>query len=152
MTSVHPHRAIDTHAHFYPESYLRLVEQEGKASGAELVRVAGQGPSLKVGEITTQPLIAKFTDIDARIEAMDAQGVAVHLLSLSLPMVYCAERNLSRKQTAAFNDEAGAAHQRFPELLFSLAMLPMNAPDLALAELERAASMPGVRGIYMATV
>jgi len=152
MSGGHQHRAIDTHAHFYPESWLKLVEAEGKASGAELVRVAGQGPALKVGEITTQPLIARFTDIDARIEAMDAQGVAVHLLSLSLPMVYWAERQLSLALSAAYNDAAADAHRRYPERLFSLAMLPMNAPDLALAELERAAALPGVRGVYMATV
>lgn len=152
MTDRHPQRAIDTHAHFYPEEYLRLVEQEGKASGAELRRVAGQGPSLKVGEITTQPLIARFTDIDARIEAMDEQGVAAHLMSLSLPMVYWAERALAHKLAAAYNDAAAAAHQRFPQRLFSLAMLPMSEPDLALAELERAATLPGVRGVYMATV
>jgi aminocarboxymuconate-semialdehyde decarboxylase len=151
MTASHPHHAIDTHAHFYPESYLRLIEQEGKASGAELRRIEGQGPALKVGEIVTQPLIARFTDIDARIAAMDEQGVAVHLMSLSLPMVYWAERALSHKLSAAYNDAAAEAHARFPTRLFSLAMLPMNEPDLAVAELERAATLPGVRGVYMAT-
>ena len=151
MIDGHQHRAIDTHAHYYPESYLRLVEQAGQASGAEVRHVAGQGPALKVGDVTTPPLIAKFTDIDARIEAMDEQGVAIHLLSLSLPMVYWAERNLSRKLSASYNDAAAEAHARFPARLFSLAMLPMNEPDLALAELERAAVLPGVRGVYMAT-
>jgi aminocarboxymuconate-semialdehyde decarboxylase len=151
MTGSHPPRAIDTHAHFYPESYLRLIEQAGAASGAELRRGDGPGPSLKVGEIVTQPLGPRFTDIDARIAAMDEQGVAVHVMSLSLPMVYWAAPPLAHELSAAYNDAAAVAHARFPARLFSLAMLPMNAPELALAELERAARLPGVRGVYMAT-
>src|SRR4029077_12905849 len=137
MTSAqHRHHAIDTHAHYYPDAYLRLVEREGKASGAEVRWVEGQGPALKMGDPTPQPLIRKFTDIDTRIAAMDEQGVAVHILSLSLPMVYWAERTLSHKLSAAYNDAAAEAHTRFPTRLFGLAMLPMNQPDLALAELD----------------
>ena len=30
-------------------------------------------------------------------------------------------------------------------------MLPMQAPELALKELERAAKLPGMRGMYLAT-
>ncbi|MBV8166192.1 MAG: amidohydrolase [Alphaproteobacteria bacterium] len=146
--------AIDIHAHFYPQGWLDLVAQEGKASGAEVTITdspRGRGPALKVGDVTTPPLIARFTDIDARLQAMDEQGVAVHVLSLSLPMVYWAERQLSQKLSAVYNDAAAAAHQRHPTRLFNLAMLPLQAPDLALLELERAASLPGVRGVYMAT-
>jgi aminocarboxymuconate-semialdehyde decarboxylase len=144
-------RAIDTHAHFYPAGYLKLVEAEGKASGCEYRMVEGRGPVLKVGDVQTQPLIAPFTDLDARLAAMDAQGVAVHVLSLSLPMVYWAERTLAHKLSAAFNDGAAEAHSRHPTRLYGLAMLPMHAPDLAIAELERAATLPGIRGVYMAT-
>jgi aminocarboxymuconate-semialdehyde decarboxylase len=147
-------KAIDIHAHFYPQAWLDLVATEGKASGAEVTVTdspRGRGPALKVGDVTTPPLIARFTDIDARIQAMDGQGVAVHVLSLSLPMVYWAERQLSHKLSAVYNDAAAAAHQRHPTRLFNLAMLPMQAPDLALLELERAARLPGVRGVYMAT-
>lgn len=147
----HHHRAIDTHAHFYPDSYLRRIEAEGATSGAECRRVEGKGPVLKIGEVVTQPLAGHFTNIDLRIAAMDEQGVDVHLLSLSLPMVYWAERELSRKLSADYNDAAADAHGRFPQRLFGLAMLPMQAPDLAVAELERVAKLPGMRGVYMAT-
>ena len=35
--------------------------------------------------------------------------------------------------------------------IIGTAMLPMQAPDLALKELERAAKLPGMRAVYMAT-
>src|SRR5262249_35210960 len=114
MSVHHHHHAIDTHAHYYPEAFLKLIETEGKASGAEYRMVEGKGPILKVGDVTTQPLIATFTDIDARLAAMDEQGVAVHLLSLSLPMVYWAERTLAHKLSAAFNDATAEVHTRHP--------------------------------------
>src|SRR6185369_1292776 len=52
--------AIDIHAHFYPQAWLDLVAQEGKASGAEVTITdspRGRGPALKVGDVTTPPLI-----------------------------------------------------------------------------------------------
>ena len=44
-----------------------------------------------------------------------------------------------------------AAHKKHPERCFGLAMLPMQDPALALKELERAAKLPGMRGVYLAT-
>ena len=43
------------------------------------------------------------------------------------------------------------AHERSPQRLIGLAALPMHEPDLARREAERAARLPGVRGVYMAT-
>jgi aminocarboxymuconate-semialdehyde decarboxylase len=51
----------------------------------------------------------------------------------------------------AYNDAASAAHAKHPDRFVGLAMLPMQAPDLALRELERAAKLPGMRGLYLAT-
>jgi aminocarboxymuconate-semialdehyde decarboxylase len=50
-----------------------------------------------------------------------------------------------------YNDAASAAHASHPTRFFGLAQLPMQAPALALKELERAAKLPGMRGLYLAT-
>jgi aminocarboxymuconate-semialdehyde decarboxylase len=149
--SPQPVRPIDVHAHFYPAELIRIWKSEGPRCGGEVTEVAGRGPVLKAGPVQAGPLRPPFTDLDARIQAMDEQGVAVHALSLSLPMVYWADRALAATLSAAFNDAAAAAHQRHPERLVVLAMLPMHHPDAALAELERARRLPGVRGVYMGT-
>ena len=147
----HVHHAIDIHAHFYPAELIALWKAEGPRCGGEVAEVAGKGPVLKAGPIQTNPLGPRFTDIDARIAAMDEQGVKVHAMSLSLPMVYWADAALAQKLSASYNDAAAAAHRRYPDRLVSLAMLPMNYPEAALAELGRAQKLPGVRGVYMAT-
>jgi aminocarboxymuconate-semialdehyde decarboxylase len=144
-------RPIDVHAHFYPADLIAAWRAEGPRCGGEVVDVPGKGPVLKAGPVQAGPLGARFTDLAARLEAMDEQGVAVHVLSLSLPMVYWADRALAQKLSERFNDAAADAHRRHPERLVSFAMLPMHHPGAALAEFERARQLPGVRGVYMAT-
>ena len=46
---------------------------------------------------------------------------------------------------------ASAVHMKNSERFVGLAMLPMQAPALALRELDRAAKLPGMRGLYLAT-
>jgi aminocarboxymuconate-semialdehyde decarboxylase len=142
--------AIDIHAHFYPREWLALVEMEGAAFGAETRFVDGKR-FLKIGDVQAGPFSPRFTEHEARIEAMDEQGVAMHALSLSLPMVYWAGPELSLRLSAAYNDAAADAHVKYPRRMFGLATLPMQAPALALQELVRAAQLPGMRGAYIAT-
>jgi aminocarboxymuconate-semialdehyde decarboxylase len=142
---------VDVHAHWYPRRFLELLAQHGPAHGLEWRDVAGKGPQFKVGYLTTGPAGPRFVDLDARLAAMDEQGVAVHALSLSQPMVYWAGRDLGERLAATYNEELARAHEHAPERLVGLAALPMHAPDLAVKEAARAAQFPGVRGFYMAT-
>ncbi len=144
--------SIDIHAHYFPESYLKLIADHGKHSAATIV----SGPSgtrfIQVGLLLrTGPITSAFIDLDERLKEMDRQGCDVHVLSLTQPMVYWADDDLSMKLSVAFNDAASAAHRAHPNRLLGFAVLPMQNPRLALEELERAAKLPGIRGVYMAT-
>jgi aminocarboxymuconate-semialdehyde decarboxylase len=77
--------------------------------------------------------------------------VDVQLMSLTTPMVYWASPALGLALSQAYNDAASAAHLKHPKRLYSFAMVPMQDPALALGELERAAKLPGMRGLYLAT-
>jgi aminocarboxymuconate-semialdehyde decarboxylase len=142
---------IDVHAHWYPKPFLELLGKEGPAHGLEWREVEGKGPQFKIGSLLTGPTGPRFVDLEARLAAMDEQGVAVHALSLSQPMIYWAGRSLGERLAAVFNEALASAHERAPERLVGLATLPMHEPDLAAREVERAAGLPGVRGFYMAT-
>lgn len=142
--------AVDVHAHWYPQPFLDLLGEEGPAHGLEW-RETDAGPQFKIRELVTGPAGPRFIDLDARISAMDDQGVAVHALSLSQPMTYWAGRDLGHRLCAVFNDELARAHERSPSRFVGLAALPLHEPDLALRELGRAARLPGVRGAYVAT-
>jgi len=143
---------IDIHAHYFPESYLKLVADHGRRCGATVVSDPSGARFIQVGLLLrTGPITAPFIDLGLRLKEMDRQGVKMHALSLTQPMVYWADDDLGVKLAAAFNDAISAAHRAHPDRLIGFAVLPMQNPTWALEELERAAKLPGVRGIYMAT-
>ena len=97
------------------------------------------------------PLPASFIDVKARIADMDQQRVAVQAISLTAPMLYWGDADLSAKLAQAWNDAATAAHHAYPTRLVSFLTLPMLYPERALDELARASKLPGMRGVYLGT-
>jgi aminocarboxymuconate-semialdehyde decarboxylase len=143
-------RAIDIHAHYFPQSFFDLFNTEGQRFNAEF-RATDQGFFFKTPGQSSGPLPTKFIDLKQRLADMDSQGVAVHALSLTGPMVYWTDGELSHKLAQAWNNGAAAAHEANPDRFVVLATLPMLDPDRAIDELNRVSKLPGVRGVYMGT-
>lgn len=147
-----PIQTIDTHAHYFPQSYIDLIAKHGRRCGTT-VTVDDHGVTfIQVGLLLrTGPITRTFIDLDERLKIMDQQGVGMHALSLTQPMVYWADDDLGVQLCIAFNDAISAAHQSHPDRLIGFACLPMQNPTLAARELERVARLPGIKGVYMAT-
>jgi aminocarboxymuconate-semialdehyde decarboxylase len=143
-------RAIDIHAHYYPQQYFDLFNTQDRRFNSEF-RMTAEGFFFKTPNYSNGPLPTKFIDLKQRLADMDAQGVAVHALSLTGPMVYWSDGKLSLELARTWNDGAIAAHQAYPDRFVVLATLPMLDPDRAVDELNRVSKLPGVRGIYMGT-
>lgn len=143
-------RSIDIHAHYYPESYCELVGGEGAKFGGKFTCDATsfsfQTPAGGLG-----PLPLKFINIDERLADMNASGVDMQALSLSVPMAYWADRAFNAKLAKTWNAAASTIHVQYPDRFVVLATLPMLNPHDAIEELERASELPGVRGVYMGT-
>jgi aminocarboxymuconate-semialdehyde decarboxylase len=148
-----PIQTIDTHAHYFPQTYIDLIARHGNRVGATVSEANG-ATFIQVGlSLRTGPITRTFIDLDERLKIMDAQGVGMHALSLTQPMVYWADDDLGvQLLCVAYNDAISAAHKAHPTRFIGFACLPMQNPKLALEELERAARLPGVKGVYMATV
>jgi aminocarboxymuconate-semialdehyde decarboxylase len=140
-------QGIDVHAHFFPEAFIRVIEQSGAPLGAGVDRSNPRGPAIYVGAVRTPPLEARYWDLNLRIKSMNRGGVATQALSLTVPMVYWADAGLGARLCAAWNDAASAAHTAHPDRFVGCAMLPLQDPARALAELDRAARLPGIRGV-----
>lgn len=144
------HPVIDLHAHFYPESYLKLLEDAGFEQGT--VYSSGDPRVPHEPHVHTYKLRDRsFTELDLRIKAMDRQGVDVHAVSLPPPYAFARNPDLLVKIARTFNDAASAAHTAHPDRIVGLATLPAHDPVAAVAELERAAKLPGIRGVGLGT-
>ena len=142
---------IDIHAHFMPEAYLAALERAGFPpetvySTADPTR-AGPQPGTRTNRLRERA----FVDLDLRIAAMDAQGVGMHALSIPPPYAFAHDGALLVRLARAYNDGASEAHRAHPDRLVGLATLPVHDPAAAIAELERAARLPGIRGVGLGT-
>jgi aminocarboxymuconate-semialdehyde decarboxylase len=143
-------RVIDAHTHWYPAQWVDLVQNEGEAAGARIGRNDRGGITFNAGGIGAV-FSPNYIDLESRIKSMDETGISAQVLSLMAPMVYWAPPAFGLKLAQSYNDACSAAHRRYPDRFVGLAMLPMQQPDLALEELERAGKLSGMRGVMMAT-
>src|SRR5215510_7292621 len=80
---------IDTHAHYFPESYLKLIADHGQRCGTTVTVDSSGARFIQVGLLLrTGPITRQFTDLEDRLATMDRMGVRMHALSLTQPMVY----------------------------------------------------------------
>src|SRR6267143_6649286 len=141
---------IDAHAHYYPADWVDLLQKEGPANGAKIAKNARGEPNFSVPGIDAF-FAPPYIGLDIRLKRMEAARVDVHALSLTSPMVYWAPAGFGQKLSQVYNDGASAAHVKHPKRFVAMATLPMQAPELAVKELERAAKLPGMRGLYLGT-
>jgi len=137
---------IDFHNHFYPKAYLDELERgKGYASvgtdehGRMLIHYTGDY------NIVVEPHI-KLGD---RIKAMDRCGVDMQVLTLTTPGVEREERKRGIRLARLANDEFGQIAEKHPDRFTALATLPLQEPEAAAAELERAVEECGLRGAML---
>ena len=124
-------RRIDTHHHFVPPFYLPEVGAD--AVGRTLV--SGRAP-----EWTPQH----------SIDAMDRNGIATAIVSISAPGFACDEgkrTDLCRR----CNDYAAGMRADFPGRFGSFAGLPLPDIDASLAEIDRSLGSLKAEGICVLT-
>ena len=144
-------RIIDAHAHWFPQPWIDLLLREGEANGATMgkndrghVTIQLKGVALK------SSFQSDMVDLAVMKRNMDGAKVDVRALSLTNPMVYWAPPAFGLKLSQAFNDACAEAYQEYKGRFRGTIMLPLQAPDLALGELDRAAKLPGMCSVYMA--
>jgi len=142
--------AIDAHTHWYPPEWLDLLQREGAANSTGFERRSDTEWIITVTGVR-QSVRIEHVDLAQRLKAMDVMGVDIHALSLTSPMVYWTPPAFGLKLAQTYNDALSAAHLKYPQRFVGLMTLPMQAPGLAVQELERAAKLPGIRGVYIAT-
>ena len=140
---------IDIHAHFIPENCVDVVDDAGRSydvvkvvkgdGGKEEVIQAGR----KSGDIAQQ-----LYNVEKRIADMDAAGVDMQIISPVPPAVYYSlEADACLWFSRRLNDGIAQTVKKYPSRFLGMATVPLQAPDTAVAELDRAINELGLRGV-----
>jgi len=143
---------IDLHTHILPPALPDLKARYGYGgfvslhpSGAGRTRMMIDGSLFREVPDTTW-------DPARRLEECDRLGVAVQVLS-TVPVMFCywAEPEHTLDLARLLNDQIAATVAVRPKRFVGLGTLPLQAPDLAVGELERCVKGLGLAGVEIGT-
>jgi aminocarboxymuconate-semialdehyde decarboxylase len=137
----------DLHTHYYPASYFDLIRRTPgefafatDPTGQTIIRYQG---ARFFG--VTPPM----TDPAQRLAAMDRVGIDVEVLSVSTPNVFFAEGAGQVEVARLVNDAYAELIAQHPKRFKGFASIPMDAPDAALRELDRALGELKLNGVVL---
>ncbi len=92
-------------------------------------------------------LVAKLNDLGAkRLADMDAAGIDMQVLSVAGDGLEKLDRNTGIAVARDINDMLASAVKSHPDRFAAFAVLPLQAPEAAAAELERCVTKVGFKG------
>jgi aminocarboxymuconate-semialdehyde decarboxylase len=122
-------KTVDIHAHCH-------IREAGALLGAE-------GPAIQIAPVNGAEEV--YIEIDRRLKAMDAQAVDMEVLSIN-PFWYGRDRELAGKIVKIQNEKLAELFASKPDRFAAFASLTLQAPDLAVQELETAVKKQGLKG------
>jgi predicted TIM-barrel fold metal-dependent hydrolase len=130
-------RVIAIEEHWTTESIDQALRAQPEGARDESVALNDRGD-----------IAARLLDIgEQRVEAMDAAGIDVQILSIAPPGTHGLPAHEAVALSRDANDRASDAADRHPTRLRAMTTLPMSDPDAAVTELERTANAPAHVGI-----
>lgn len=142
---------MDLHAHWFPQPWVDLLVKEGAANGAKMTKTGKGHWQFDTSGVPLKSIFRPdMIDPDIMLKSMNGCRVDTRAMSLTNPMVYWAPPAFGLKLAQAYNDACADLHRAHPDRFLGTIMLPLQAPDLAVKELERAAKLPGMKAVYMA--
>ncbi len=141
---------IDVHWHFYPEAYMQEIRREGNAWGAVISREDGRE---YMGTGTSRhPLLPEMYQPEAQLREMDRRGLDLVAISAPPPLfMNHIEGTKALDLHQMVNDRLAELMQTHPGRFAGLAAVPLQSPELAIRELERAMLQKGLSGVEIAT-
>jgi aminocarboxymuconate-semialdehyde decarboxylase len=87
------------------------------------------------------------TDVDVMLKEMDDVNIDMEVLTQTNPHIIWAPPEYGARLARAINDGNSRLHQQYPDRFIGAITLPMQDVALSLAELDRAAELPGMRAV-----
>ena len=138
---------VDVHTHFFPPGYLAALERGpdpyaiGRdAEGRTILTLRGS-------RIVT--MTQAMTSPEDRLRDMDRLGVTRQIISVTIPNVYFGPRAGRRDLARMANDGLAEITRRFSDRFAAMASVPLEEPEAAVRELDRAVLDLGMVGVIL---
>src|ERR1019366_4486195 len=140
-------RTLDIHTHVLTEEMIDLIRKEAPKVAPRMTAIDADSFMLEIAGVPYRPFPRGGFDLERRFADMDAAEVDVQVLSAT-PQSYLYEQEpaLTAACAALQNDQIAKLVAAHPDRFLGIATLPMQAPELAAAELRRAVRTRGLRG------
>jgi len=143
-------KRVDMHSHVIPETIVQAWRERPELYNTKVEGEGDQRTFIR-GKVRFA-LEPEFYDADAKVESMDRKKLDISYISPGPQVFFYNLKGEDAAKTARLVNEgiARMCAQR-PDRLRGMATLPMQEPELAIAELERVVKEYGFRAIELAT-
>src|SRR5437588_886245 len=142
---------LDIHCHVRSAKAAALVEGHQEVS-RWFLETAANPKSQAQNRANAERSRFQGTSAEQRIADMDLMGIDIQAISPAPRQTYYgADPELGLATARTINDEIADIVGRHPDRFTGLGTIPLQAPELAIAELERLHKSLGMRGIEIMT-
>ena len=146
-----PGITVDIHCHVLTPAADELVKPVFRPESDALFRFSNEA-TREVNRQQGQTIRAKLTSVEARLAQMDKLGIDMQAISPAPSQYYYwADPELGRGVARLVNDNIAGIVAAHPDRFVGMGTVPLQAPELAVAELERMAKELGLRGVEICT-
>lgn len=146
-------QVVDLHTHILPPEWPDLRERYGYGGWVRLVRAAdGTSAEMMVDDRGFRTVQPNCWHARTRLAEASRQGVDVQVLStVPVMFAYWAKPQDTLEVARLLNEHLAETCRSEPDRFLGLGTVPLQAPELAIDELERCVTELGLQGIQIGT-
>lgn len=141
---------IDIHCHVLTPEAAALVKDVFDPAREAMLTFANEA-TRAVNRKQEETIRSQLTSVETRLRDMDRDGIDIQAISPSPQYYYWAEPELGREAARLVNNRIAEIVASHPDRFVGMGTVPLQAPALAVAELERIVKELGLRGVEIGT-
>ena len=142
---------IDIHCHIVVAAGAQVAGPHVDPTKVPLAYFANSATK-EINALQEEDRAKVMVDVDSRLFDMDAMGIDIQVVAPAPPQCYYSvSAEIGERAHRAINEGVAEFASRRPDRFVGLGVTTMQAPDLAVSELETAVTKLGLKGVQILT-